>query len=121
MKIKLIEVLNMIENKSLQDDERVIIDNELYYFNHEDKKFYTVSSEKNQNTYIEIYTNKLDLECELIDRVTKIGSIEELKLVNSVNFKNMSSEERFYVASQEYNKINELVREVNNLKDKINN
>lgn len=38
MKVKLIDVLVMTENGTLKDDERVIIDDDLYFWNSKDKK-----------------------------------------------------------------------------------
>ena len=144
MKVKLIDVLNMIEDKSLEDDERVIIDNSFYYYNEENKKFYTVPKSECRNTYRNISTNELDLECELIDRnvielnVKDIGltvpteEIEELEYDHNFYsqtecslLKNEDAKKAYLLKGihesidlslKNKNKINELVREVNCLK-----
>lgn len=68
MKVKLIDVLVMAENGTLKDDERVIIDDELYFWNSKNKKFYVNPKGKYQVIYKMIYTYSLSIECELIDR-----------------------------------------------------
>lgn len=119
MKVKLIEVLNMIEDKTLKDDERVIIDNDLYYFNQEEKKFYTVPSSKYQSNYRNIYTYNLDLECDLIDKniievnAEKRKSTEEIEELISITNEEV---EKLTTKADIVDKINELVREVNRLK-----
>lgn len=44
--MKLIDLLVMAEKGELKDNERVIIDDSLYYWNSEDKKFYTTPKGK---------------------------------------------------------------------------
>ena len=68
MKVKLIDVLVMAENGTLKDDERVIIDDDLYFWDSKDKKFYDKPKGKYQVTYRMIYTYSLSIKCELIDR-----------------------------------------------------
>lgn len=141
MKVKLIEVLNMIEDKTLKDDERVIIDNDLYYFSQEEKKFYDAPSSKHQSNYRNIYTYNLDLECDLIDKniievnAEKRKSTEEIEeLEYAHNFYSLTKydelkleidkiayllrgiNESIDLSLKNKIKINELVREVNRLK-----
>lgn len=64
--MKLIDLLVMAENKELKDDQRVIIDDQLYYWNEKDKRFYTTPSKKCQDMYRTISTDRLDYECEIL-------------------------------------------------------
>lgn len=68
MKLKLIELLCLLKEGYLNDGERLIIDNRVYYFNVKDDKFYTVPFSKTQNKYLKINTFDLYTDCELIDR-----------------------------------------------------
>lgn len=130
MKVKLIEVLNMIEDKILKDDERAIIDGNLYYFNQEDKKFYTTPSPKYQCKYRNIYTDQLDLECELIDRNIIEVDVEILKSTEEIEELDIQqdSDYNYYIKNKDgtkcymtthskimSDKINELVKEVNTI------
>lgn len=63
------------------------------------------------NEYILDY---LDWNVEIIEEEKEI---EELKLVGIKEFKIMSPEERYHVTAIEYDKINELIREVNIIKN----
>ncbi len=81
MKLKLIDVLIKVENKTLKDNSRVIIEDDLYYYNLEDKKFYTTPKDKHQTTYRNIFTNQLSLPCEILDKVEIIENIpKEIEL-----------------------------------------
>lgn len=64
--MKLIDVLVKAEKGDLEDDCRVIIDDELFYWNSTEKKFYTTPKNKFQNEYRRVDTFALDLECDIL-------------------------------------------------------
>lgn len=58
----------LAEQFKKKEFERVIIDDELYFWNSKNKKFYVNPKGKYQVIYKMIYTYSLSIECELIDR-----------------------------------------------------
>ena len=121
--MKLIDLLVKIENKTLKDNARVIIDDKLYYYNSEDKKFYTTPNDKFQYTYRNICTYELDLPFEIIDKQEikeedKPEKIEPLNPISLEQFKTMNLAEGSHATMIEYDKIEELRNTVNYLLEK---
>lgn len=65
--------------------------------------------------YIE--NNKLNNEVEIIEEEKKIEKIEKLNLPSFEELKNMSVAESYLVIAKEYDVLNELIDEINNLKE----
>lgn len=69
--MKIIELLNLIANDTLEDGTRVIIENELYCYDKETKKIRVAND---RNNFRIIHTDKLNKEVELIDKLNNKSS-----------------------------------------------
>lgn len=117
MKIKVIDLLNKIANgeklpKKIKYKNKIyeryqnITTNNLYYY-----------QVPNKNDFL-IY--QLEAAIDLLEEVEIIEEdkkIEKLNLPNFEEFKNMSVAERYVVTAKEYDVLNELIDEVNKLKE----
>ena len=115
MKIKIIDLLNKIANDE-EVPEKIKINNVIYEY-----RGYMYCTEKANYQDIEDYLfgkwnfNILNDYAEIIEEPKKI---EKIPLPSIDEFKKMSAEERYVITAKEYDLLNELIDEINNLKGK---
>ena len=118
MKIKIIDLLNKIANgeklpKKIKYKNKIyeryqnITTNNLYYYQVPNKNDFLIYQ-------LEAAIDLLD-EVEIIEEPKKI---EKIPLPSFDEFKRMSAEERYVIAAKEYDLLDELIDEINNLKEK---
>lgn len=66
--MKMIDLLNLIANDTLEDETRVIIEDELYEYDRESKK---IRVAKDKNSFRIIHTEKLNTEVEVLFNLKK--------------------------------------------------
>lgn len=114
MKIKIIDLLNKIANDE-EVPEKIKIKNVIYEY-----RGYMYCTEKANYQDIEDYLfgkwnfNILNDYAEIIEEPKKI---EKISLPSIDEFKKMSAEERYVITAKEYDLLNELIEEVNKLKE----
>lgn len=115
MKVKIIDLLNKIANDE-EVPEKIKINNVIYEY-----RGYMYCTEKANYQNIEDYLfgkwnfNILNDEVEIIEEPKKI---EKIPLPSFDEFKRMSAEERYVITAKEYDLLDELIDEINNLKEK---
>ena len=114
MKIKIIDLLNKIANDE-EVPEKIKIKNVIYEY-----RGYMYCTEKANYQDIEDYLfgkwnfNILNDYAEIIGEPKKI---EKIPLPSFDEFKRMSVEERYVITAKEYDLLDELIDEINNLKE----
>lgn len=111
MKIKIIDLLNKIANDE-EVPKKIMFDAWLYIYDEEEKTYY----DEEDRTLWQSYNFKiLTDEVEIIEEPKKI---EKIPLPSFDEFKRMSAEERYVITAKEYDLLDELIDEINNLKEK---
>lgn len=111
--MKIIDLLNKIaEGKELP---KKFMWKEHLYYRQKTKGVYYRCDELN-----EIFEERLMLENlnDTIEIIEEPKKIEKIPLPSIDEFKKMSAEERYVITAKEYDLLNELIDEINNLKEK---
>ena len=110
MKIKIIDLLNKIANNE-EVPKKIMFDAWLYIYDEEEKTYY----DEEDRTLWQSYNFKiLADEVEIIEEPKKL---EKIPLPSFDEFKRMSAEERYVITAKEYDLLDELIDEINNLKE----
>ena len=121
MKIKVIDLLVKIANGE-EVPKKIKYESEIYerYQNISTNNLYYYQVPNKCKFLIDQLSSAIDLlqEVEIIEEDKKI---EKLNLPTFEEFKNMSVAERYVVTAKEYDVLNELIDEVNKLKEGNNN
>lgn len=109
MKITIYELLGLVKDGKAPD--KIRYDGTIYEYSENDDFYYW----EGLSLYREFATNGncLDNEVEIIEEDKKI---EKIPLPSFEQFKRMSAEERYVITAKEYDLLDELIDEINNLK-----
>ena len=109
MKITIYELLGLV--KDGKAPKKIRYDGTIYEYSENDDFYYW----EGLSLYREFATNGncLDNEVEIIEEPKKI---EKIPLPSFDEFKRMSAEERYVITAKEYDLLDELIDEINNLK-----
>jgi hypothetical protein len=109
MKITMYELFGLIKVGKAPD--KIRYDGTIYEYSENDDFYYW----EGLSLYREFATNGncLDNEVEIIEEPKKI---EKIPLPSFEQFKRMSAEERYVITAKEYDLLDELIDEINNLK-----
>lgn len=110
MKITMYELLGLVKDDKAP--EKIKYKNFVYGWVQK-YKIYTRYDITGKDLYIT--TNNLNEDVEIIEETKKI---EKIPLPSFDEFKRMSAEERYVVTAKEYDLLDELIDEINNLKEK---
>lgn len=120
MKIKTIDLLNKIANGE-EIPKKILLNGIVfeyqgddYLYKDEDKKEHWLFSVSYTDKYMWL-ENFLKAEIEIIEEPKKL---EKIPLPSFDEFKRMSAEERYVITAKEYDLLDELIDEINNLKEK---
>ena len=119
MKIKVIDLLNKIANNE-EVPKKIKYKDNVYYLGKNMVDLHTYQTEESNTTrklslIIDNEYLNLNDEVEIIEEPKKI---EKIPLPSFDEFKRMSAEERYVVTAKEYDLLDELIDEINNLKEK---
>ena len=114
--LKLIDLLIQAENGTLEDKQKVIIEDDIYYWDKEDKRFYDRLNNKCQAYYKDIYTNELDIPCGIF-----ITGEEEVKDANTLNKLSYQQLGAYLLERHEFAEYNKQINEqISKMGSKIN-
>lgn len=110
--MKIIDLLNKIANGE-EVPKKIKWQGQIYEYSNFERFYY----QNGFSMYRDFYTegNCLNDEIEIIEEPKKI---EKIPLPSIDEFKKMSAEERYVITAKEYDLLNELIDEINNLKEK---
>lgn len=114
--MKIIDLLNKIANgetlpkKICYDDIiYILIDNGIYSW---------YRDEECDEGFLDNVSNVKDFLNDYVEIIEEPKKIEKIPLPSIDEFKSMSVEERYVITAKEYDLLNELIDEINNLKEK---
>lgn len=123
MKITMYELLGLV--KDGKAPKKIKFKNEIYEYENNIKNSFIdyagIEKETNEVFYLSSYignnyiSNIFTGEVEIIEEPKKI---EKIPLPSFDEFKRMSAEERYVITAKEYDLLDELIDEINNLKEK---
>lgn len=110
--MKIIDLLNKIANGE-EVPKKIKWQGQIYEYSNFERFYY----QNGFSMYRDFYTegNCLNDEIKIIEEPKKI---EKIPLPSIDEFKKMSAEERYVITAKEYDLLNELIDEINNLKEK---
>ncbi len=120
MKITMYELLGLI--KDGKAPKKIKVTGRIYEFDKDYDMYYTKKKDRSYSVAlggledeINLIANAFNENVEIIEEPKKI---EKIPLPSFDEFKRMSAEERYVITAKEYDLLDELIDEINNLKEK---